>query len=184
MTGSSISILGLYQYDPTIFDGLQLPSELDKDEFINNLLVEYAGLEVLYPNADLIKSVIASWSKIRIDTWTRMQEVMYKQYDPFINIRRDEERIIEQNRNLMSNGSTTDQVSAFNEQSFSNRSKQTGSTTDTGNVVTKETFHLEGDSAITDVQDVLKKEMEIRIRFDMYRVILDEFKKRFLIMVY
>ena len=184
MTGSSISILGLYQFDPTIFDNLQLPYGLDKDELVSNILIEGADLEVLYPNADFIKAAIGSWSAIRLSTWKRMQAVLGKDYDPFINIKRDEVRTIEQSRNLFSEASTTDQVSAFNETSFSNRSKNSGNSKDTGNVLTKETFHLEGDSAITDAQDVLRKEMEVRIRFDMYRIIIDEFRNRFLILVY
>ena len=184
MTGSSISILALYQWDPTIFDGLQLPGDLDRDAVIQNILIEYAGIEVIYPSSDFMKMAIKAWSDIRQDDWKRMYKVLETDYDPFINIRRDEVRTIEQNRNLYSNGTTTDQVSAFNSSDFSNRSKSIGNTTDGGSVVMKETFHLEGDSAITDVQDVLRKEMEVRIKYDMYQVILDEFKNRFLVLVY
>lgn len=184
MTGSSISILALYQFDPTIFDGLQLPDQLDRGEFVNNLLVEYAGMEVLYPDPVLIKQIITSWSAIRIDTWRRMGVVLYEDYNPFVNIKRDEERVIQQSSSLNTMSDVTGQVSAFNEQAFSNRDRSSGSSQDNGTATTRETFHLEGDSAITDVQDVLKKEMDVRIRYDLYRVILDEFKSRFLIMVY
>jgi hypothetical protein len=184
MTGSSISIYGLYQWDPTIFDGFTVPDGLDRDAIIENILIEFAGIEVLYPDSSFMKQAITAWSRIRLDDWTRMCKVLQTDYDPFINIRRDEVRTIEQNRNLRSTGTNTDQVSAFNTSDFSNRSKQNLNSTDSGSVVTKETFHLEGDSAITDVQDVLRKEMEVRIKYDIYQVIIEEFKKRFLVLVY
>lgn len=181
---ASISILGLYQYDPTIFDGLVLPEDLDHDDLVDNLLIEYAGMEVIYPDPDFMKDAIAKWSAIRLHTWNRYQRVLYENYDPFINIKRDEIRTIEQNRDLQTSGTNVNQVSAFNETDFTNRDQTVGEGTDTGTVTTKETFHVEGDSAITDAQDVLRKEMEVRIRYDMYRLILDEFKKRFILMVY
>lgn len=181
---ASISILALYQYDPTIFENIELPNALNKNTFIQNLLIEYAGMEVLYPDPDFMKQAITTWSRSRIYSWNRYQIVLYENYDPFINIKRDEIRTITQERDLTSEGSNTDKVSAWNETSFTDRGKTEGLSYDTGTVSTTEHFHVEGDSAITDAQDVLKKEMQVRIEFDLYRLILDEFKKRFLIMVY
>ena len=181
---ASISILALYQFDPTIFDDLQLPDELDHDTLVNNILIEYAGMEVLYPDPEFMKTAIAAWSSSRLHTWQRYQRVLYEDYDPFINIKRDEVRTITQERDLNSSGTNTDKTSAWNETNFTNRSQVEGTSSDTGTVTTTENFHVEGDSAITDAQDVLKKEMDVRIRYDLYRLIIEEFKERFIIMVY
>ena len=181
---ATISILALYQYDPTIFDNIELPDALNKNVFVQNLLIEYAGMEVIYPNPSFIKDAISAWSKSRIYSWKRYQIVLCENYDPFINIKRDEKRTITQDRDLTSEGTNTEKVSAWNESTFANRGQTTGLNTDTGTVTTTETFHVEGDSAITDAQDVLRKEMEVRITYDLYRLILDEFKKRFLVLVY
>ena len=181
---ASISILALYNYDPTIFDQLVLPDSLDKTDLVNNLLLEFAGIEVLYPDPNLMKDAIGAWSRMRLHTWKRFEDVLYENYDPFINIKRDEVRTITQDRDLQSSGTTTGKVSAWNESSFTNRDQQDGISSDTGTVTTTETFHVEGDSAITDAQDVLRKEMEVRIKYDLDCLILDEFKRRFLIMVY
>ena len=181
---ASISILALYQYDPTLFDDLVLPDELDHDDLVDNLLMEYAGMEVIYPDPDFMKEAIGKWSRIRLHTWNRYQAVLYEDYEPFINIKRDELRTIEQQRDLTSSGSNTDLVSAWNETSFTNRGQTIGESTDGGTIMTTEHFHVEGDSAITDAQDVLRKEMEVRIRYDLYRMILDDFKHRFILMVY
>lgn len=179
-----ISILGLYSYDPTIFDGLVLPDELDHDVMVNNIVMNFAELEVIYPDPGFIKNAIAQWSASRIQTWERMQKVLYEEYDPFINIKRDEHRTITETRDLTASGDATGKVSAWNETDFSNRNKTETSSSDTGTIVTDETFHVEGDSAITDAQDVLKKEMDVRLRFNLYNIIQEEFKQRFLLMIY
>ena len=67
---------------------------------------------------------------------------------------------------------------------MTDRAQDDSTSKQTGTVTTTETFHVEGDSAITDAQDVLKKEMDVRIRYDLYRLILAEFKERFLLRVY
>lgn len=230
--GSRISVLGLYQYNSELFSGLVLPSDLDRDVFIDNLLMEYAELEVIYPDAEFMQDAIGRWSQMRLHAWEKMERVLYEDYDPFINIKRDEVRTITQERDLQdtgtlrntditntrddltntdsynSNVTTTDQVSAWNATDFADRDKQIAQRLDsdnvnqvthrgqtssglaqdnkssTGTITTTEHFHVEGDSAITDAQDVLKKEMDVRIRYDLYRIILAEFKQRFCLLVY
>lgn len=177
---TKLSLLGLYNWDTTIFDGLKLPSELDKEEFINNLLMEVAELTVLYTDSDFMKKAISSWSSMRLHTWERMTKVLYEVYDPFINIKRDEVRTILQERDLMGTGNT--KVNAW--ETETPQDQNSSETTDTGTIKTTETFHVEGDSAITDAQDVLKKELDVRIKYDMYKIIIEEFKNRFCLLIY
>lgn len=181
---SNMSILGLYTYDNTIFDNIVLPSDLDKDTLVDNILMEYAELEVLYPDTSFMKEAIGKWSNSRIHTWERMKNVLYEDYDPFINIKRDEVRTITQERDLQGTGTGTDKIVAWNDTNFTDRSKNDSSTTETGTITTTEHFHVEGDSAITDAQDVAKKEIDLRRDYDMYNIIKREFKQRFLLMVY
>lgn len=182
--GSRISVLGLYHYNPELFTGLVLPDDLEKDVFIDNLLMEYAELEVVYPDAEFMQDAIGRWSEMRLSTWKRMARVLYEEYDPFINIKRDEVRTITEERDLAGTGSTIGKVSAWNDTDFQNRAKDDSTSTQTGTVTTTETFHVEGDSAITDAQDVLKKEMDVRIKYDLSSLILAEFKQRFCLLVY
>lgn len=188
ITEATMSILGLYRADNTLFDEMTLPEEITShlNEYlvIENILLKYAELEVLYPDPDVMKHAISIWSKSRLHTWNRMAEVLYEDYDPYINIKRDERREITQTRNLASSGEAENKVSAWNETTYSNRSKTGTSSTDTGTVSTIETFHVEGDSAITDAQDVLRKEMEVRIAYDLIDIIVREFKERFLLQIY
>ena len=178
-----LSIKGLYDYEPTMFDQLELPTQIDptsadvvdataKDALITLLVAETAELEVIYPDADIMKTMIGAWSHSRLHTWQRMADVLYENYEPFVNIKRDETRTI------TTSGSNTEQVSAWDSSDFTNRGKNTGTS------LVTENFHVEGDSAITDAQDVLRKEIKARQDYDLLKIIKNEFIQRFCLMVY
>lgn len=181
---STLSIRALYKYDPTIFQFMQLPETIAKQTLINRIITEYAELEVLYPDPEVMKDALAYWSLSHLKNWNRMELVLNEEYDPFINIKRDEVRTIVQDRDLTSDATGSTGVAAWNSDDFEPRSSQNSTATDTGKVTTTEHFHVEGDSAITDAQDVLKKEMEVRKAFNLYDIIMRDFKKAFLIEIY
>ena len=172
MRKAYISLLTLLQYDHDLFADLQLPSVLDKDVFVNELVAETAELEVIYPDPEIMRQMIGNWSASRIHTWEKIATVLYEEYDPFINIKRDEVRTIE------SSGESSTGVSAWNQSDYTNRDRNEGSS------LVKETFHVEGDSAITDAQDVARKEVDLRMKADLFRIILNDFKARFCLSVY
>lgn len=172
MRGEWLSLLGLYRYDPSIFDELVLPDAVDRSDLIDNLLVETAELEVIYPEPEIMRQIIGSWSRSRLTVWNRVALVLTKNYDPFINIMRDETRTIQ------TYGTETSQVSAWDSSGFTNRDKNDGNSTVT------ETYHMEGDSAITDAQDVARKEIELRSRYELDEYIINDFKNRFCLLVY
>ena len=185
---ATMSLWAMYQWDRTLFDGLQVPSGISKDTVINNLLMESAELEVLYTDYDFLKQAITYWSDSRQRAWNMMQKVMYEEYDPFINIKRDEVRTIIQDRNLTTDndGSNTLNTNAWNSDDPVQREQQVidTTTTNTGNITTTEHFHVEGDSAITDAQDVAVKEFKLRADYDLIRYIINDFKKRFCLLIY
>lgn len=188
ITKATLSILGLYNYAPDIFDDMALPAVItnkgNEHLVYEQILLEYAELEVLYPDPSVMKQAIAVWSQSRLHVWSRMADVLYESYDPFINIKRDERREITQTRDLASTGEAENKVSAWNDTTYQDRSKTGTNSTDTGTITTVETFHVEGDSAITDAQDVLRKEMEVRLAYDLINIIVREFKDRFLLQIY
>lgn len=75
----------MYNYDNDLFRYLNLPSELDKDNVINNILYECADLEVIYPNIDVMKNAIETWSSKQLPVWTHLYETTQYEYDPLIN---------------------------------------------------------------------------------------------------
>lgn len=186
---ATLSVIGLYNWDATIFDEMAMPSYVDKDDvvhtldrdtLVNSILMDTGELETLFANSDKMKEILKIWSNRRVNTWSRMYEVLDREYDPFINIIRDETREIVQDRDLK--GTYKGKVNAWNSHDAVDR--DSSDTTDTGKVTTTEKYHLEGDSAITDAQDVMRKEVETRKSYNIYDIITDEFKRRFCLMVY
>ena len=86
----NLSPLGLYQWDQTIFDLMQIPSALDKPTLIDNLLAETAELEVLYPNPVVFKNLVGVWSAKQIDIWNRLYATTQYEYNPIENYNRYE----------------------------------------------------------------------------------------------
>ena len=64
---ATMSPLGLYRWDDTIFDLMQIPQAMDKQTLIDNLLTETAELEVVFS----LKEQTASAKEIREDMLAR-----------------------------------------------------------------------------------------------------------------
>ena len=90
---ASLTLWGMYQYDPTILSGLQLPDGMDADTVTDNLLLETAALELLYPDPNFLKKAITIWSAERIDVWQKLYNTTVLEYDPIENYDRKEESL-------------------------------------------------------------------------------------------
>lgn len=86
----NLSPLGLYKWDSTVFDLMQIPEALDKDTLVQNLLAETAELEVLYPNPVVFKNLVGVWSAKQIDIWNRLYSTTQYVYNPIENYDRHE----------------------------------------------------------------------------------------------
>lgn len=182
--GLILSPMALYNFDGTLFDGLALPDQLDRDIMISTILIETSNMSVIDPSFPIMKESIRVWSQSKLRAWQKQANVLYENYDPFINIKRDEVRNIFQNRNLKGSNKGTVKTAAWDSSDMTDRQTNDISSTDTGWIHTKETYHLEGDSAITDAQDVAIKEVKLRAEYEMYNIILQDFKRKFCIQVY
>lgn len=90
---SSVSILGLYNYDNTLFANMAYPTGFtadDKATLTNNLLMELAELEVVYPDVGFMKSAIGFWSAKEVMTWNRVYAAAQEEYNPIENYDRQE----------------------------------------------------------------------------------------------
>ena len=87
---ANMSLLGLYNWDNSLFDLMTIPEALDTDTLINNLLTETAELEVLYANPVVMKNLIGVWSAKQIDIWNRLYATTQYEYNPIENYDRQE----------------------------------------------------------------------------------------------
>lgn len=92
MTGQSkISVMGLYNWDNTLFSLMQIPEGMNLDTVTDNIISETAELEVLYPNPDVMKNLIGVWSHKMIHVWDELYKTLLYEYNPIENYNRYEE---------------------------------------------------------------------------------------------
>ena len=160
-----LSIMGMYEYDNSLFDGLDVPTYTDKNntvhvvnktDVINSILLNCAELEVIYPKFDIMKLAIGVWSASEQDTWRKMFATQMVEYNPLWNVDADIVNI--------------ESVMGFNESS-------------NWSDAAKETQRRTGNIGVTATQDLLQKERDIA-DFSIIRFITESFKKRFCLMVY
>ena len=67
MTMATVSLLGLYRTDPSLFDSFSLPESVNKTTLTNQILMDTAELEIVYPSAPAMKDAIAMWSAANVE---------------------------------------------------------------------------------------------------------------------
>lgn len=138
---ATLSILGLYQYRPDIFDGFHVPEQIDKDTLINEILLECAELELVYASLPFMQAMIDRWSMQMLPVWNRIVKAVNIEYNPLENYDRieewtdDDSSESESHDNSTSNSAgtnsmndnttSTSKVSAFNDTAFVNRAQDT-----------------------------------------------------------
>ena len=123
---SKITLIGMYNFDNSLFDNLTFPAGIDRDLAINRILNKSEEFELLYSDFDYLKDRIGIWGDIWERTFTKWVEALSIDYDPLYNYDRKEIYTDTHQRkyNDESNQSYTDGSS---EHSTSNSNTVTGS---------------------------------------------------------
>ena len=93
MSSATMTILGLLRFNPSLFDNMVLPDGIDKQLLIDNIIERGGDYEVAYPNAELMQSLIGSWSRRWLNVfnnWKRATDDM-NEINPLDNYDRHEE---------------------------------------------------------------------------------------------
>lgn len=95
-----VSVLGLYNYDNTIFDNLVLPdssdlsnvpeyvadfAEIDATTLKEKILFDLAELPLVYSRPETLKRMIGLWSTVNRKTWADLWETTILKYNPIWN---------------------------------------------------------------------------------------------------
>ena len=91
MSAATMTLIGLYNEDSTIFDLLNVPEELNKDTLVNNILLRSGEFEVLYPDPDFMKFSIGAFSNAWQATFERWVNALSLEYNPLENYDRKED---------------------------------------------------------------------------------------------
>lgn len=179
--GALLSVMMLYRADQTIFDNMALPTDITKADLVNKLLIDCAELEVIYPDPEMMKASLEYWSKAHLHSWEIEYAALYKDdYDPFTDFDRNEDYSDSYSE---SPGST---VTAYQRAFDSGSNVESGHTTASGSNTGwhVHNLHQYGNSALGTNQDIIKKEIEIREKYNMVDIIIADFKKDFCLCVY
>lgn len=175
----TLSVMGLYHYDNSLFNTMALPEAVDRSSLIAMILMDCAELEVFLPDPEVMKEALAYWSKTRLPVWNKLYETTQYEYNPIWN----KDGTFTETRNLATgaNSTSTGSVAAFNSSTFQNTTKQesNASGTDTGTIIRTE----QGNIGVTSTQELIQRERDV-VQFDIYKFIADEFRMRFCIGVY
>lgn len=83
---AKLSIMGLYKYNPEIFDDLTVPTGIDKETVIDNILLECYDFELLFPSYNLMKIGIRTWSRTELPIWEKLYNTENLEYNPIWNV--------------------------------------------------------------------------------------------------
>lgn len=228
MLGATLSFLGLYRADDTLFSNLQVPAGVNKDLLIDNFLLDSAELEVIYPDPEFMKAALGIYSKRQVGVWESLAKTFDLEYNPIWNVdgtvketeTRDLAHADSGSASRTETGSGTNTESGtgtnsgslqtdhagFNSATYGADEKQTSSGsasstitrtdstngsstssdsrsgTDTG-TIERETART-GNIGVTTTQQMLREELDIRPKLNIYEYIIADLKSRFCLLVY
>ena len=173
------SILGIYNYEPDIFADVNFPDPIDKATAISTILLQNAELGLLYSDPETLRTALGAWSVASQYSWEKLAATLELEYNPIWN--KDGTITETEKVTLDADGTNETQVSAFNESTYQNRSKDTVAQDNT----TERTYERveQGNIGVTSTQQLIKEERQTA-EFNIYDRISEDFRNRFCIMVY
>ena len=169
--GATMSLLGLWTANKGLFDLLKIPAALDKQTLIDNLLMECAELEILYPDAEFMREAIGAWSSVEVDKWEELEKTLHYDYDPISNYDRREEWTDDSEGSSTATSTATGKQAGYNSQELvtSDGSESVGT--------------VRGNIGVTTTQKMIEEQRAI-VNYCVYDVIIDSFQRRFCLLVY
>ena len=227
-----VTLWGFYQYDKTHFDDIVLPDTINKDNLVSDIMRNSGDLYPYHQVPEYLKRNITFWFARRLFDFERMYEALRVQYSPIENYDRIEDIQREYKDSgtdtealtlgssttskhtgtdtdtMQGGGSTEKGVSAYNEDGYTNREKDTETqnstntnqydstvtNTGSGSDMTKtdygkqrtetENTRIHGNIGVTTSQQMIESEMSLRAKYDIYKIISREFEREFLVQIY
>lgn len=191
-----MTLYGMYQYDPTLFDGVILPDGMDKTLMINQIIRQSGDLFPYYQVPPEVKTAITEWFARRKDNFAKLWQGFTAEYNPIENYDRQEDSTETPNithtlSNSGQDASTNEaDVQGYNGTDYvpNSRTKSSGTSstngTDTESGTRTYTSRIHGNIGVTTSAQMLEGELALRRSLDIYALIAAEFENDNLIQVY
>lgn len=151
MSSATLTIIGLHTANPNLFSKLVLPDGIDRDLLIDTIVIRSGGYEVVYPDPDLMETLIGTWSRTWLPTFTNWKRANddISQVAPLENYDRLENWTDTGNESTHSTGNTTGSGETTGADSSHGSASVTNNTTDTSKI------------SADDVNDFVNKTQDI-----------------------
>lgn len=134
---ATISILGLNTYDPKIWDNFQVPTQANKEDIIDEIMLECSDFELLYPDWDVMYNAIGLWSRKELPIWQRLYDAKELEYNPLWNVdaKIDEVRDVTDNRSYedATEGNKSEDLTEVIDETNNSNKENTSNQTNTEN---------------------------------------------------
>ena len=131
--GATLSVLGLYNFDSSLFDEMAYPSGFTNEEkqtVVGNILMECAELEFLFPDFNAAKQAIGLWSRLNVAVWERIFTAANLEYNPIENYNRTELETIADDRTDTHSGNDVTRSSGVDSRALTSTKTETHSGSD------------------------------------------------------
>lgn len=204
---ASLSIYGLWTYSDTIFDNLNVPTGMDKNTLITQILTDCSDFALIYPNFEFMKMLIGVWSTKEQKIWENLYKSENIEYNPIENYDRNESitRIVNSSAEGTSKGNavntsgdkgeTTTGQTAYDSDTFKDTSRVNANSNSNSQSVNSETVentsrgsetvinHTHGNIGVTTAQQMIEGFRDVS-KFCTYDYIVQSFKDRFCVQVF
>lgn len=179
MSLSEVTVVGLYNYDNSLFDGLTLPDGVDKETAVFTILEKNGDFGVIYPDFEFMKECITRWSITNQSVFTKMWATVTAEY----NILENYDRISDITRinDGIDTATSIDAQTSFNSLDFRETAKNTGNSTSHNNETVTDRTH--GNIGVTSSQQMIMQERTVAL-FNFYDFVADLFAIKFCIKIY
>ena len=167
-----LTLWTLYKYtDGSLFDKLQVPDNVDRDNVISSILDECGEFGLIYADADFMQMIIGVWSTRELPIWQKLEETLHYDYDPISNY----DRIEDSTRDVTGTGTGSETAFDSGELATVNGSQSAGN----------EVFHsrIRGNIGVTTSQQMIQAQRDL-VQFNIVNYIVASFRSRFSIDVY
>ena len=134
MSIAKITLTGQENYlqrtNKSLFDFLSLPSGIDKENLIDNILMECGEFEVLYSDPEFNRSAIGTWSTKHYRTFDKWITALNIEYNPLENYDRFEDWNDKSTENTQENTQDKNKTDTGSKTEASGKSEQNGNTED------------------------------------------------------
>lgn len=187
-----VSLLGLYNFDNTLFEQITMPSVVlspgdtpqvvyipDKDTLISLILEKSADFPALYPDWDFMHFMCGVWSKNCAYMMQTLWDTLNAKFNPIENY--DRHSSITRDTTAQSGSTVVGSQTAFNSDTFKDTGKSTSSDNATGTETVTDYTH--GNIGVRSGQELQAQSREMAL-FKWYDIVSDDFINKFCVQIY